>query len=90
MTLARIAIGQKALVRPAGYTTDLPATVRLVSPEITRSTRLGRVRLALDTPDGLTIGSFARGEIEIVRREAVVARGDLGFTPAPGAAISFD
>ncbi len=31
------------------------------------------MRLALDTADGLTIGSFARGEIEIVRREAVVA-----------------
>ncbi len=73
MTLARIAIGQKALVRPAGFANDLPATVRLVSPEITRSTRLGRVRLSLDTPNGLTIGSFARGEIEIVRREAVVA-----------------
>ncbi len=72
-TLARIAIGQKALVRPAGYAADLPAKVRLVSPEIARTTRLGRVRLALDTRDGLTIGSFARGEIEIVRRDAVIA-----------------
>ncbi len=72
MTLARIAIGQKALVRPAGFSTDLPATVRLVSPEITRTTRLGRVRLSLGAPENLIIGSFARGEIEIVRREAVV------------------
>jgi len=72
-TLARIAIGQTALVRPAGRTSDLPAKVRLVSPEITRATRLGRVRLALEVTEGLTIGSFARGEIEIARKEAVVA-----------------
>jgi RND family efflux transporter MFP subunit len=71
-SLARMAIGQKALVRPAGRDADLPATVRLVSPEITRTTRLGRVRVALDQPDRLIIGSFARGVIEIARREAIV------------------
>jgi HlyD family secretion protein len=47
--------------------------VRLVSPEIARTTRLGRVRLALEQSDGLTIGSFARGTIEIARRDAVLA-----------------
>ena len=72
-SLARIAVGQTALVRPAGRDSDLPATVRLVSPEITRATRLGRVRVALDDPQGLIIGSFARGVIEIARRDAIVA-----------------
>jgi HlyD family secretion protein len=73
MTLARITTGLKAGVRPAGRETDLPASVRLVSPEITKTTRLGRVRLALDKPDGLIIGSFGRGVIEIARKEAVLA-----------------
>jgi HlyD family secretion protein len=73
MTLARVKAGQKAAVRPAGREADLAATVRLVSPEITRATRLGRVRLAMDEPQGLTIGSFARGVIEIARKDAVVA-----------------
>jgi HlyD family secretion protein len=73
MTLARITPGLSATVRPAGMTTDLAAKVRLVSPEITRSTRLGRVRLALDKPEGLTVGSFGRGVIEITRKEAVLA-----------------
>jgi HlyD family secretion protein len=73
MMLARITTGLKANVRPAGRETDLTASVRLVSPEITRTTRLGRVRLALDKPDGLTIGSFGRGVIEIAKKEAVLA-----------------
>lgn len=71
MALAKIAPGMKAAVRPAGRTADLPATVRLVSPEITRTTRLGRVRLALDAAEGLVIGSFGRGVIEIAAREAL-------------------
>jgi HlyD family secretion protein len=71
-TLARIQQGQKATIRPAGYTEDLTGSVRLISAEITKASRLGRVRLALDKPDGLIIGSFARGMIEITRREAVV------------------
>ncbi|MGL4240353.1 MAG: efflux RND transporter periplasmic adaptor subunit, partial [Beijerinckiaceae bacterium] len=72
-TLARVAIGQKAAVRPAGRETDLSGKVRLVSAEIARTSRLGRVRLALDKPDGLVVGSFARGVIEIDSRDAILA-----------------
>jgi hypothetical protein len=50
----------------------LSAKVRLISAEIGKSTRLGRVRLALDSSQGLIIGSFARGNIEIARKEAIV------------------
>ena len=45
--------------------------VRLVSPEIARTTRLGRVRLSIDDSTGLAIGSFARAEVEVARREGV-------------------
>ncbi len=72
-TLARVRVGQKATVRPAGRETDLSATVRLVSAEISRASRLGRVRLALDKPEGLVVGSFARGVIEIASKDAVLA-----------------
>jgi HlyD family secretion protein len=72
-TLAKVSVGMKAAVRPAGRETDLPATVRLVSAEIARTTRLGRVRLQLESPEGLVLGSFARGVIEIARKEVVVA-----------------
>jgi HlyD family secretion protein len=72
-TLARIVVGQKAAVRPAGRDVDLPATVRLVSAEIARASRLGRVRIQLDNPEGLVIGSFARGSIDIARKQAALA-----------------
>lgn len=71
-TLARIRSGQAASVRAAGATTDSPAKVRLVSSEISRSTRLGRVRLSLAEPQGLTIGAFARGQIEVARSEGLL------------------
>ena len=35
--------------------------VRLVSPEVNATTRLGRVRIALDKAPGLNIGAFGRG-----------------------------
>lgn len=72
-TLARVRIGQKAVVRPAGREENLAANVRLVSPEIARATRLGRVRLTLERPEGLVVGSFARGIIEVSSKEAVLA-----------------
>ena len=71
-TLARIKVGQSAWVRAAGAASDAPAKVRLVSSEISRSTRLGRVRLSLSDPQGLTIGAFARGQIEVARSEGVL------------------
>jgi HlyD family secretion protein len=71
-TLGRITVGQKALVRPAGHETDLSAAVRLISAEINRTSRLGRLRLKLENPEGLVIGSFARGVVETARREAIV------------------
>ncbi|MGL5139503.1 MAG: efflux RND transporter periplasmic adaptor subunit, partial [Beijerinckiaceae bacterium] len=71
--MARIRPGQTARVQPAGRDDFVSATVRLVSPEINRGTRLGRVRLEIANGGALIVGSFARGEIEIDRREAVVA-----------------
>ena len=38
--------------------------MRLVSPEVDKATRLGRVRIFLGDNEGLRIGAFARGSIE--------------------------
>ncbi len=70
--LARLATGQPARVLPAGREEPLPGTVRLVSPEVNATTRLGRVRIALETSDGLAVGAFARARVETARRNGIV------------------
>jgi HlyD family secretion protein len=69
--LPRVEAGQPAHVTPAGHKHALVAAVRLVMPEIDRTTRLGKVRIALDDERGLTIGGFAKGLIEVERRESL-------------------
>jgi multidrug efflux pump subunit AcrA (membrane-fusion protein) len=49
-------------VEVAGLGT-IAGKVRLVSPEVDKSTRLGRVRIFLGDNPGLRVGSFARGII---------------------------
>ena len=57
--------GQIARVEVAGLGT-LEGKVRLVSPEVDKATRLGRVRIFLGDNPGLRVGSFARGVIATV------------------------
>jgi RND family efflux transporter MFP subunit len=54
--------GQKARVELAGLG-QVEGTVRLVSPEVDKTTRLGRVRIFLGDNPALRVGSFARGLI---------------------------
>jgi HlyD family secretion protein len=61
--LAAIGIGQKARVEVAGLG-EVAGTVRLVSPEVDKSTRLGRVRIFLGDNPGLRVGAFGRANIE--------------------------
>ena len=57
--------GQKARVETAG--TVVEGTVRLVSPEIDKATRLGRVRIYLGDNPALRVGAFARGTVEVAK-----------------------
>jgi HlyD family secretion protein len=61
--LVKIRDGQKVHVSAAGAD-DVPGNVRLVSPEVDKTTRLGRVRVFLGSRPDLKIGAFARGTIE--------------------------
>lgn len=60
---------------PARLTVDqgraVTGTVRRVYPEVDRATRLGKVRIKLADDPALRIGAFARGNVEIARREGV-------------------
>lgn len=66
--LARLKPGQVVEITPAGVSQPLAGKVRLISPEVDRATRLGRVRIALPGEARALIGSFASGRVEIGRR----------------------
>jgi len=70
-SLAKLRPGQPARIDTASGTRA--GHVRLVSPEVNRATRLGRVRVAVDGDGPLVIGSFARAGVEVARRDGVLA-----------------
>ena len=71
--LAQLRPGQPAVLHVAGHDAGLAGRVRLVAPEVSRTTRLGRVRVALDGGGaGLPIGGFARATVETARHEGVL------------------
>ena len=71
VNLPRVSPGQSVMVTPAGFTETLTGAVRLVSPEVDKSTRLGRIRVALPANKKLPIGAFARGVVELGKRTGV-------------------
>lgn len=60
--VAKIEIGQSATVSVTGVG-EIKGKVRLVSPEINKTTRLGEVRIFLGDDERLKLGSFARASI---------------------------
>ena len=87
--LTRVKVGMSGQVSLGGPTDPiLSGTVRLISSEVDRATRLGRVRIALPFAPGGTspgrIGGFASAVIDIETRDGVavpasaVTRGERG------------
>jgi HlyD family secretion protein len=72
LTLARMQPDMKAEVTTAARKEPYAAHVRLVAPEVSPTTRLGRVRIAIDTAPGLTIGAFGRASVEIASHTGVL------------------
>lgn len=68
--LFKIKTGQKVLVSAPGGK-DVNGSVRLVSPEVDKTTRLGRVRVFLGAQPELKIGAFARGVIDTAQSSGI-------------------
>ncbi|WP_375464865.1 efflux RND transporter periplasmic adaptor subunit [uncultured Methylobacterium sp.] len=69
-SLPRLKVGDPArLDLDDGRT--LAGKVRRVYPEVDRTTRLGKVRIALGDDPSLRIGAFARGTVEVAQRTGV-------------------
>lgn len=78
--ISRVKAGQKALITAPGAA-DAEGTVRLVSPEVDKTTRLGRVKIFLGANPALRIGGFARGRIETATSHGLAV---------PASAVLFD
>ncbi len=83
--LARLKEGQPVTVTlPGGG--EVAGKVRIVSPEIDKTTRLGRVRVFLGENPDMRVGGFARGTITTARSRGLsvpasaVLYGDAGLT----------
>ena len=81
--LRRLAEGQAVTVTLAGGGEPVTGKIRLVSPMVDATTRLGRIRVALPPSSELRTGSFARGVVEtdrstgvVVPRTAIIADAD--------------
>lgn len=68
--LYKVKEGQTVSVSMPGYD-SVAGKVRLVSPEVDRTTRLGHVRVFLGAQPQLKIGAFARGVIETGRSKGI-------------------
>jgi HlyD family secretion protein len=80
-SLGKIREGQTAVVTVPG-TGSFKGEVRLISPEVDRATRLGRLRIFLGNDPALRIGSYAQGSIEIARsRGKSVPAASVTFEP---------
>ena len=64
--VAKIREGQKAVVSITGLG-EVAGTVRLISTEVDRSTRLGKVKVFFGANPALRLGAFGRGTIETGR-----------------------
>jgi HlyD family secretion protein len=70
-SLPRLRPGMRATVLPAGATEATKGTIRRISPEVDAVSRLGAIRIELTSGSTARAGNFARGEIEIVRRDGL-------------------
>src|SRR5262245_12178005 len=86
-SLSRLALGMPAAI-------DLPGAervsgkVRLIASEVDKTTRLGKVRIALAPEANAHIGAFASGTVEIARRVAVGVPAAAVIQSAAGSSVA--
>ncbi len=84
--LIRLKPGQRTLIRGVGMTEPLTGKIRLVSPLIDSTTRLGGVRISIEPGSPMVAGMFADAEIIVAERDTaaipVTAVGTFEGKPA--------
>ncbi len=68
--LGRVKDGQEALINITGVG-EVRGTVRLISSEVERATRIGRARISLGVNPAIKLGAFGRGSVETARSRGI-------------------
>lgn len=84
--LWKVKAGQQARVTAPGNE-EVVGTVRLVSQEVDKTTRLGHVRIFLGARPDLKIGAFGRGTIETGRGRAIAVPLSAVLYTSEGASV---
>lgn len=79
--MPRMAVGQSAAVTPAGFEAPVTGAIRLISAEVDKASRLGKVKIALDADPRLKPGAYARAAVTI---------GSRAGPTVPQSAVLFD
>ncbi|MEQ1404237.1 efflux RND transporter periplasmic adaptor subunit [Neorhizobium sp. Rsf11] len=69
--IQKIEVGQKAVVTIAGGRTKIEGRVRLVSPTVDATTRLGSVHIVVDDESGARAGMYASADIIVTETSAL-------------------
>ncbi|HEY1942603.1 MAG TPA: efflux RND transporter periplasmic adaptor subunit [Roseiarcus sp.] len=70
-SIAKLRLGMPARIRLPGVSDEVDGSVRLISQEVDKASRTGKVRIALQAGAPARIGSFASGEITVSHSEGV-------------------
>ena len=69
--IQKVEAGQKAVVTIAGGTSTIEGVVRLVSPTVDPTSRLGYVRIDIDEKSGARAGMYASAQIIVAEKNAL-------------------
>jgi HlyD family secretion protein len=86
-SIARLRLDMPAELRLPGVAADIGGSVRLISQEVDKASRTGKVRIALPPGAPARIGSFASAEIAVARDEGVSVPASAVQRDASGARL---
>jgi len=72
-SLTRFAVGMPAEIRLPGVADPVDGHVRLISQEVDKASRTGKVRIALADVSHAHTGAFASADVELLRRDGIGA-----------------
>jgi HlyD family secretion protein len=69
--LPKLSQGMPVEITVAGWPAPVEGKIRLISPEVNQTSRLGMIRISLPADPAPRVGNFGRAEIEVLHRRGI-------------------